>query len=510
MTLAHVSQTCTIAGRAYRVHGSSVEYSLNSVPRIQFAVDADANTLEPIPRFGEEVVLTQIGDGAQVFRGTIVDLAPIRGSNFTQYLVGAEGLTGLAAYRRFLDIVPAGSASSVISAIWNLYGPPTVNFLYDPSTDDLGLGEYASTYGSVSDFLNFVTNSTALAWRDEGNVIRVLDPESQPLGAEITQRDFAKGSLRANYSGASVFNLARTQAWEFTTVQFNNPMMPEDVRRRAWDTVQVLYCATRFKGPPTIAGLSYDQWEFVNGRVVRGRVAESNTPLSQIEVSFDEGEKAVTTSLGLLASPGEGVIGFTSSVLVEGIFRRPVWVEAGRQDSITRYGLRESPVLPNGGDMDVSQELDHLENFLNLVSHPPLEVSGEYLRTDIRPGERRRLDLPDLGVSGTFVVERVRRTHGGNMLQVEAVFRELVAIAGGREVRPLSSKPDPLPEVLKRLERLEGTRLDVTSHLGTVWLPGGEQGGPIGSLARFEGGVGWSGEFEAEMIVGSLLLREDF
>lgn len=402
--------------------------------------------------------------------------------------------------------------------------------------------EYASPYASVLDFLNFMTTTTGLVWVDEGEFIRIIDPSKKTEIGDVVQKDFIAGSLRASRSGANVFNVARMQAYEYATVSFNEPISVRLNSPESSTPSQPLsalvtpgidtspFCVSTFSGPSSINGLSYEMWDFVSGRVASGLVAEEpDFPSSLLEVKYDEQDRLVTTSRPLMrpikiagiwirppSSVREAI--FTSKIDIQVTFRRLTWIEVTNRPSIEAFGVREAPVLVNSGELDVVQGLEALNQFLSLRAFPPTDISGELLRADIHPGEIYDLDLPDLGITGNAIVERVWRTYSNGHFRIEATFRkmELSSIAAPLSsstsipIRPLNAKPDPLPELMKRLENIENARMDPRGFTGAQWLPGGTQGGPIRSNAIFSGGYLWEGEFEVELLSEGLTMRENF
>jgi hypothetical protein len=501
-TSLQASQTCTIGGRPYLITGSSIEVALNQTPRIRFAIERDANSASLVPSFGEEVIITQVADVTQVFRGTVISVRPERGTNFTRYAIDAEGLAGLANHKRILNAYTSQDAQSFVRTAWNFYGPG-VAYQDDVVSDPVEIQEYSSAYDSLMDLVNFASNTTGWAWFCQANTFRFFNPLNFPVSGTLTNMDFGAGTLRVSLDGASVFNVGRQQAYEYVTANFTEPMIPEEIRKRAFDTIQVIYCATRFKGPTSLAGLPFDQWEFVSGRVIRGVPAQgpNNPPLSEIEVGWSLEDQVVTTDIQLRAPPNT-TIALVMPIQIEATFRRLVWLEVRDAGSIAAVGVREAPVLPNDGGVDVPEGLRRLTSYISQRSRPVVELSGTIMTTNINPGERRSVDIDELGVDQDFIVESVRRTFSRDGLQVDVVMRGVMESGA----RPARMRPDIGPEIFKRLEKIEGAGLNPASPAGAVWI--GTT--PIQGETRFEGSFEWYGEFEIEPLLVGITIEEDF
>lgn len=489
MVLVHVPQSCTIGGVSYLVANSSVDISLNATMRMSFYIDLDVNSGRPMPTLGQIVSLSQTGTGGtvQTFEAIVNSVQIERAGNYTRWRVDALGLSEILAHRRILSAWGRTNAKDLLSSAWFATGPHLGMDL------SMGVGlsgeieEYSSAYDSLLDLATFAANSTGWVWLCYDDQFRFFDPLAEIHPSAIERAQFAKGSLSLTLDGSAVFNVARQQAWEYTTVTFDQPIIPEDVRRRAFDTIQVVYCATRFTGPSNLNGTPFEAWEFVSGEVQQGTPVPENTPLGEIEVGWSDEELSVSTSVPLLAPPNS-TLAFTMPLRIQATFRRLVWTEARHEESIDLYGVREAPVLPNDGGVDVPESLRRLQEFLLQRAYPPVSVSGAYLRTDILPGELREVVMPELGISRQCVVESVKRTYTKQGLSVDVSMRSITP-AGVLAARP---KPDPLPEAFKRIEKLERSPLNPASATGALWI--GKA--PISRVLAFQGGIEWEGEFE--------------
>ena len=123
MTISLVTQRVWINGTEVWVHDTAIEEALGEAERISFVFDADANPGIPLPEENDSIVVEQVCDGTQTYRGTVETVHLERGENYTRCVVEARGLAGRAMGKRFLSSWEAPiSASTLVREAWEQYG----------------------------------------------------------------------------------------------------------------------------------------------------------------------------------------------------------------------------------------------------------------------------------------------------------------------------------------------------------------------------------------------------
>lgn len=531
MSLVPVSQQVIISGETYQVHSASIETSINSIQRIRFAVDFDANSGASPIGINQALEFRQNCDTLEIFRGIISKVSTERGVNYTRLRVEALGFAELAARRRVYGVIGPGPAHQLIQQLWSQFVPEVALDL-PPSSPNVE--EIAPIYETVFEVTSAILSAAGLSWTLKDGVLRVFNPTTRPLSPQIVQTNFEAGTLIAEDDTTALYNAARMQAYRYITIDFTTPFIasrPGDqnptgrnfllVRANSGFGAPLIQipigpqsqnvngfpnACTRlftrgqgFNAGSLVEGIPLSEWEFVSAVALRGGIVSGQriNRLEDIEFNYREQEGLLETSVNMRP--------FLS--LFRATFRRLVWVERLRPDSILAYGVREAPTLPTREGTPVNEAIAELDNFLDQRSEPALNITGSFLRSDIEPGERRFVSLPDLGVSGEFVVVSVRKTTSGDDLQTMITLSRISTPGAGRPARfamPRIETP-PLPEILRRITRVEARGADPGSLIGSALV----SQGPIRASASFGGERAWSGEFVVQVIGAGIYLSED-
>lgn len=483
MILSDVRQRAWINGTRVHIHSSDIEEGLERVTRIAFVVDVDANAANVVPSENDFVVIEQDADVVNTFEGFIHEVTSERGDNFTRYRVEARGRASLAGLLRVLGTFPEQSASQTFYDLWEEYGPPGLD-LSGIETGAPIVGEYSSAFDSVARISDYLSTTTGWAWQVVGDRVEFFNPTTRGAPG-VLQRDFIAGTLLVKRSLAGVHNVARQPAYVYRTLSATRNTGGWCIRRMGFMENQGFFA--RELRPD---GIALQHWEFVRGEVIQAVPVETGTPLSDIEVSMDMNEGIVNLS--------HQIDGTRFGNRVDVVIRRLVWVQAELEGSIVAYGRREAPPLDHDGDMAVEEALRRLEEYLNTHAWPPVELSGSYLYTDIHPGERRQFTLVDPGIQRELVVESVRRSfsQGSLLVQIKARSGDFNSNAGASQTsgrRMAASSPDPLPELVQRLEKLEHKSLSPISAEGSIAV----RQGPVRIVDRVTASWGWGAEFTA-------------
>lgn len=494
MSLNPVSQTVTIDGRTFKVYGSSIDLRLSSIPRISFTFDVDANAALPFVSIGEPIVLNQTCDGTQTFSGLVSSVKAQRGNNFTRFIIEAFGVADGAKFQRHYTTFPRQNSAALLSAVWSSLGISVVSAPDAPTVE-----EYGAIYDSTFDVTSYVVNSTGWQWTLENNTFNFFNPVDKPVSKYITMSDFEKGTLSTNHSADSLFNIARMQAYEYREIDFTDPNVyeaPTAIRYRAGGgvgpitTIIPVYCTRDFSRPRVsrwgrnrVDNMPLSDWEFVDAVPVRFWPPVSNTITAEdIEFSFDPDTGLLTTNVDLVAAIS----------LFKASFRRLVWIETRRQDSIDVYGPREAPTLSSNTGIGIDEGLQLLGEYLDQRAAPTLIVTGNYLYSNLSCGERVTLTLPELNASGDYIVTAVKRSINGDDLQMNVEFRKVAPASSGRPSRiAAKANPDIAPEIFKRLGRLETAKVDPRSNMGQILV----ERGPIMGRAKFGASIEINGNF---------------
>lgn len=496
MSLNPVSQTVTIDGNTFKVYGSSIDLRLSSIPRISFTFDVDANAALPFVSIGEPIVLNQTCDGVQTFSGRVSSVKAQRGNNFTRFIIEAFGIADAAKFRRHYLTFPRQNSVDLLNSVWGPVGVSVVAASGAPMVE-----EYGATYDSTFDVTNYIVNSTGWHWTLDNYTLNFFDPTENAVSKSIVMSDFEKGTLSTNHSSDALFNIARMQAYEYRTVDFTDPNVYEilpTIRYRAgtgvgapWVTIRPTYCTRDFSRPRNtlwgrnrVDDMPLSDWEFVDAEALRFVPAEGwgTVTADEVEFTFDSDTGILTTNIDMLAAIS----------LFKATFRRLVWIEVQRQESIDAYGVREAPTLTSNTGMGIDEGLQLLGEYLDQRAAPTLVVTGNYLYSNLSCGERVTLTLPELNASGDYIVTAVKRSISGDDLQLNAEFRKIAPASSGRPARiAAKANPDMAPEIFKRLNRLETAKVDPRSNMGQILV----ERGPIQGKATFGAAIEINGGF---------------
>lgn len=456
MSLKPVLQSCLVNGDTYRVANSAVSLGLDTISRIQFIAEVDANQEVNGILEGDIVTLTQVADGTQIFQGIVTSVTTERGTNFTRWAVDAKDRAEILSFIRFVGIFGPQTAESMIEAAFAEHGPEFMEL--DIQAGSPVIDEYTSTFNSLADLVNYAAKSTGWSWTCYNGVLRFFDPLSNVVAGVSRQRDFERGTLAATRTMDNVVNVARQPAFIYNRVDFSRFVgTSQSASMGRWSTSAP--CTKRlgtFIRNIFPVGTRPEDWEFVGVDISSITLAQEYE--GDPEFTFDGTNLVSNVNLAKVGIPR-----------VTGIWRRPVWAEARKQDSITEYGQRDAPVLSDEGGMSLDEALRRLSDYLDARAYPPLTLTGNYLHTDIHPGEVRRFTLPDLNLDQSMLVESVARAMSQDDLAVRITCRSITSLPSGNR-RAANPTPDPLPEVFRRLENLETTPLNPNMPVGAIWI----------------------------------------
>lgn len=482
MTVSLLSQTVLIGGEQYQVSTTFVDAALGTIPQASFDVELDANDQRDPPALGDLVQITQDCDGSFVFAGEIREIRRRRATNYTIFSVTAFGEARVAGQARLLRTVDGGPLGTVVRSVW-AEALPTVD-LSLVGTGGPEVEPTVMTYTSVAEFMQTMERQTGWVWSLENNQLRIFDPTdlaAQPA-VMLSQTDFARGTLSYNQT-LSIVNVARQQAWFRRTVQVSADLY---VGARCYESIPT---------PRDLPSQS-EGWEIEEARVIRGEAVDvgvqdqGDPPVYDPRIPWEDEDfetpdpSAGTALEDVEVRVGTDQIDFDPALkwnplpLVAITYRKLVWVELTDPVSIAEYGRREGSALPHDGEAGVPEARSRLRKHLESFAYPQINLVGEVLRADLRPGMVIQANLPDLFGERTYMIRRVRRAVVGTELevQIEAETQGIQPLSASAPPVVLSPTRNPTAEVVRRLENIERGPLNPRTPSGAL----AADVGPIG------------------------------
>lgn len=449
------AQTVTIQGFNALVHDLSVDDSSDSrVTAIDFIIERmqipGQNLAFNSAWIGNDVQVSHtIGPFQETWDVKITSVEEKRVGNSLYKRVQCRSLENVASSNRFLGSWANIQASELVLGAWQEHGPQSEELknvsLAGVDSNTQIIEEYVSTFDSLYDLMEKVCLITGWAWKIRNQTLYFFDPLGN-LGPALDDNQLLeRDTLNFNQSLEGVFNVYRTQAWQYRPITIQNTVKPGQ-------------CLT---------GATFDPEVMKGYEVVKATIREPEWQARELEVSQIEIEE------GIVRFNKSKIVSFSDprTVTIDFEVRALVWVQRENPESILLYGRRDAAPISDDGGLSIPAAIQYLDEMLKYKSYPSYDLKVDVLDGGWQVDQVIDVDLIDPPLTAQLYVTSVARTAEGNDLSVSITLTSPSDIVSGSAVPPSQARRsrsniDPSHEIAKRLERLERKDAHPSGKLG--------------------------------------------